>query len=159
MSFKTADLCDHHQGKIRVVSPRLQSYGGNKVFSGRIATVKVHEDNVPVRSALSQPGMGKVLVVDGDGSLRCALVGDQLAELALKNNWAGIVVYGCIRDSEAIGQMPIGVLALNTHPQKSLKKGAGEVNIPVNFGGVTFAPDHYLYADADGIVVSEKILD
>lgn len=159
MGFQTADLCDRHEGKVKVVTPLFQSYGGQKTFSGRIATLKVHEDNVLVRNALSQQGKGKVLVVDGGGSLRCALVGDQLAELAHKNGWQGIVVYGCIRDSAAIGHMPIGILALNTHPQKSVKKGAGDINIPVSFGDVTFTPDHHLYADSDGVVVAEKALE
>ncbi|MGH8750174.1 MAG: ribonuclease E activity regulator RraA [Burkholderiales bacterium] len=158
MDFKTADLCDRHEGKFKVLAPLLQHYGGARAFSGVIATVKVHEDNVLVRSALAQAGTGKVLVVDGGGSLRCALAGDLLAQLALENGWRGIIVYGCIRDSQAIAQMPLGMLALNTHPQKSVKKGAGGTNIPVTFGGVTFTPGHYIYADADGVLVAEKAL-
>lgn len=158
MVFKTTDLCDAHEGKLRVLTPMFRSYGRNVAFSGQIATVKVHEDNVLVRQALSQDGKGKVLVVDGGGSMRCALVGDQLAELAHTNGWRGVIVYGCIRDSAAINGIAIGVRALNTNPLKSVKKGAGDSNVPVSFGGVTFSPGHYLYADEDGIVVSETPL-
>lgn len=159
MSFKTADLCDRHEGHVRVVAPLFRAYGGALSFHGRIATVKVFEDNVLVRSALAAEGGGRVLVVDGGGSLRCALVGDQLAALGQANGWAGIVVWGCIRDSQAIAAMPIGVRALGTHPLRSVKQGAGYSDIPVSFGGVTFVPGHHLYADEDGIVVAESALD
>lgn len=158
MVFKTTDLCDAHEDKVKVLAPMFRSYGQNIAFSGKIATVKVHEDNVLVRQALSQNGAGQVLVVDGGGSMRCALVGDRLAELAMHNGWQGIVVYGCIRDSAAINRIPLGVRALNTNPLKSVKKGAGDSGIPVSFGGVSFTPGHYLYADEDGIVVSEAPL-
>jgi regulator of ribonuclease activity A len=154
MSFATADLCDQHDDKIRVTEPVFRNYGANVAFAGRIATAKVFEDNVLVRQALSENGEGRVLVVDGGGSLRCALVGDQLAILAQDNGWAGIVVYGCIRDSAAINAIPIGVRALATHPLKSVKKGAGDRDIPVTFAGVTFVPGQYLYADSDGVIVS-----
>ena len=154
MSFATADLCDQHDDKIKVAEPIFRAYGANFAFAGRIATVKVFEDNVLVRQALSNPGEGRVLVVDGGGSLRCALVGEQLAVLARDNGWSGIVVYGCIRDSAAIDRIPLGVRALATHPLKSIKKGAGDRNIPVTFAGVTFVPGQYLYADGDGVIVS-----
>ncbi len=158
MSFLTTDLCDANEGKVKVVAPIFQIYGGVKTFSGKISTVKVFEDNVLVRDALAKAGMGKVLVIDGGGSLRCALVGGLIAELAHKNHWAGIVVNGCIRDSEEISRIAIGVRALNTHPIKSIKKGAGDGEIPVTFGGVTFVPGHYLYADADGVILAETAL-
>jgi regulator of ribonuclease activity A len=154
MSFATADLCDQHDDKIKVAEPVFRCYGANVSFAGRIATAKVFEDNVLVRQALAENGDGRVLVVDGGGSLRCALVGDQLAVLARDNGWAGIVVYGCIRDSAAINAIPIGVRALATHPLKSVKKGAGDREIPVTFSGVTFVPGQYLYADSDGVIVS-----
>lgn len=154
MSFQTADLCDAHEGSVSVVEPMFRSYGGRAAFSGQISTIKCFEDNSLVREALGQPGAGRVLVVDGGGSLRCALVGDQLAALGQKNGWAGIVVYGCIRDSAAISRMDIGVRALDTHPLKSVKRGAGQADEPVSFGGVRFVPGHHLYADEDGIVVS-----
>lgn len=158
MVFKTTDLCDAHEGKVEALAPMFRSYGQNIAFSGKIATVKVHEDNVLVRQALSQNGAGQVLVVDGGGSMRCALVGDQLAQLAADNGWQGIVVYGCIRDSAVIARIPIGVRALNTNPLKSVKKGAGDSDVPVRFGGVSLIPGHYLYADEDGIVVSNMPL-
>ena len=158
MSFQTTDLCDAHEGKVSVVEPMFQEYGGRAAFSGRISTVRCFEDNSLVREALGKPGAGKVLVVDGGGSLRCALLGDQLAALAERNRWEGIVVYGCIRDSEAIARVAVGVRALATHPMKSVKKGAGEADVSVNFGGVTFQPGHYLYADVDGIIVSAAAL-
>lgn len=154
MDFQTADLCDAHEGKLCVVAPMFRSYGGRTRFGGQIATLKVFEDNSLVRAALETPGQGRVLVVDGGGSMRCALVGDQLAQLGVKNGWSGVIVYGCIRDSRAIGTMDIGAFALGTHPLKSIKKGAGDADIAVSFGGVTFAPGEFVYADEDGVVVS-----
>jgi regulator of ribonuclease activity A len=103
-------------------------------------------------------GKGKVLVVDGGGSLRCALLGDMIAEAAIKNEWEGVVIYGCIRDSAAVNQMQIGVKALNTNPAKSVKRTAGIVNEVVNFANVSFVPGHYLYSDEDGILVSQSKL-
>jgi regulator of ribonuclease activity A len=136
VSFTTADLCDRHEAGVRVVAPRFRDYGGLQSFSGPIATVKVHEDNSLVRPALEKPGEGRVLVVDGGGSRRYALVGDVLAGLAHRNGWAGLLVYGYIRDSEAIARVAIGVKALGTHPRKSVKNGAGDRDIPVTFSGV-----------------------
>ena len=127
-------------------------------FSGQIVTLKIFEDNSLVRTAFAENGQGKVLVIDGGGSLRCALVGDQLAILAQKNGWEGVVVYGCIRDSGDINGINIGVRALNTHPQKSIKKNVGDRDIAVTFGGVTFNPGEWLYADEDGVLVSAKPL-
>jgi len=162
MSLKTPDLCDEFEpelGKtVRVVAPMFQRYGSRTAFSGEIVTLKIFEDNSLVREALAESGAGKVLVIDGGGSLRCALVGDQLAILARKNGWEGIVVYGCIRDSGDINGIDIGVRALNTHPQKSIKKGVGDRDIAVTFGGVTFNPGEWLYADEDGVLVSGKPL-
>lgn len=158
MSHATADLYDEYGDDLQIATPMFNNYGGNKVFSGVISTVKCHEDNSFVRSTLEQPGEGKVLIVDGGGSLRCALLGDMLAELGIKNGWAGIIVYGCIRDSAVIGKMDIGVKGLNTNPKKSLKKNIGELDIPVSFAGVDFVPGHYIYADEDGFVVSAKQL-
>jgi regulator of ribonuclease activity A len=164
MSLATADLCDRHEdqlrsGTLRVVAPMFGSYGGRPSFHGPITTLKLFEDNSFVRKALEQPGNGRVLVIDGGGSLRRALVGDQLAALGVKNGWAGIVVYGCIRDSAAIGAMDIGVFALGTHPQKTDKKNIGEIDVAVTFGGVTFRPGEWLYADSDGVLVADKPLN
>ncbi len=162
MTFKTPDLCDQFEadlGKgLRVVAPMFQRYGGRSSFSGEIVTLKIFEDNSLVREAFAENGKGKVLVIDGGGSLRCALVGDQLAILAQKNGWEGAIVYGCIRDSADINAIDIGVRALNTHPQKSIKKGVGDRSINVTFGGVTFVPGEFVYADEDGVIVSDKAL-
>ena len=162
MSFKTPDLCDQFEadlGKtVRVVTPMFQRYGGRAAFCGEIVTLKIFEDNTLVREIFNEDGSGKVLVIDGGGSLRCALVGDQLAILAQKNGWAGVVVYGCIRDSGDINGIDLGVRALNTHPQKTVKKGIGDKNVAVTFGGVTFHPGEYLYADEDGVLVSSQPL-
>lgn len=159
MSFSTADLCDLHEpelrsGRLRVMAPMLRQYGGRASFSGRIVTLRLFEDNSFVRPALEQPGQGQVLVIDGGGSLQRALVGDQLAMLAVRNGWSGIVVHGCIRDSAAIAAMDVGVLALATHPRKTDKNNVGEAGPTLAFGGVTLAPGEWLYADQDGILVS-----
>ena len=163
MTFKSLDLLDSNEagirnGSVRVVSPMFRPYGGRPVFSGQIVTLKLFEDNSLVREALAADGHGKVLVIDGGGSLRCALVGDQLAILANANGWEGIVVYGCIRDSGDIGGIDLGLRALDTHPLKSVKKGAGDRDLAVIFGGVTFRPGEWIYVDGDGIVVSEQPL-
>jgi len=162
MSFKTPDLCDEFESELgktlRVVAPMFQRYGSRSNFFGEIVTLKIFEDNSLVREAFGENGKGKVLVIDGGGSLRCALVGDQLAILAARNGWEGVVVYGCIRDSADINGIEIGVRALDTHPQKSIKKGVGDRNIAVTFGGVTFNPGEWLYADEDGVLVSAKPL-
>lgn len=157
--MKTADLFDHHSTRLSIVSPGFQSFGAKAAFSGMIYTVKVFEDNVLVKQTLGEPGNGRVLVVDGGGSKRCALVGDMLAQMAIDHDWAGIIVYGCIRDSRDINQMPIGVRALDTHPAKSIKRGEGTRGETVTFGSVTFTSGHYVYCDEDGIVVSATPLD
>ena len=154
----TADLCDHYDSQVQVCSPILRSYGGRRVFHGEVVTVKCFEDNSLVRETLAENGAGKVLVVDGGGSLRCALLGDQLASMAVRTGWVGVVVNGCIRDSAPISGMDLGVMALATHPRKSIKLGCGQRQVPVRFGGVNFTPGDYLYCDADGIVVSAQPL-
>ena len=158
MNIQTADLCDAHEDKLSVLAPMFASYGGRPSFGGPISTLKIFEDNSFVRKAVESAGNGRVLVIDGGASMRCALVGDQLAELAVKNGWAGIVVYGCIRDSKAIGEMDLGVFALGTHPKKTVKRNVGEGDVPVTFGGVTFNSGEFLYADEDGVLVSSKSL-
>jgi regulator of ribonuclease activity A len=154
MAFSTPDLCDQHGEAVQVAEPLFRDFGGRTQFSGPIATCKVFEDNQLVRATLEGPGNGRVLVVDGGGSLRCALVGDQLAHLGVKNGWNGIIVWGCIRDSAAIASMDIGVKALARHPRRSIKKGDGHTEIAVTFAGVVFKPTAYVYADEDGIVVA-----
>ncbi|HRD92963.1 ribonuclease E activity regulator RraA [Accumulibacter sp.] len=164
MSFKTADLLDNNEqelrdGRIQVVTPMFRSYGGRPSFAGQVATLKLFEDNSLVREVLGEDGNGKVLVVDGGGSMRCALVGDQLAILAHRNRWEGIVLYGCIRDSGDISAIDLGIRALNTHPLKSVKKGIGERDLAVSFGGVRFRPGQWIYVDCDGVMVSEQALN
>lgn len=158
MDIKTADLCDQFAAEVLIADPIFLRYGGRAAFGGPLATLKVYEDNTLVREVLSTSGQGQVLVIDGGGSLRCALVGDQLAQLAYDNGWAGIVVYGCIRDARAIAAIDIGVRALNTHPRKSVKRGEGQRQIPLTFAGITFIPGHYLYADEDGMIVAARPL-
>jgi regulator of ribonuclease activity A len=158
MSFVTADLYDEHEENLRIATPMFNDYGGKKRFSGPASTVKVFEDNSLVRTALEEPGQGRVLVVDGNASLRCALVGDMLAELGKDNGWQGIIVYGCIRDSAVIANINIGVKALDTNPRKSVKKGVGERDIAVTFADVTINPGDYIYADEDGVVISVEKL-
>jgi regulator of ribonuclease activity A len=153
MPFPTTDLCDRYAEGARVADPVFRDFGGLPAFAGTVSTVKVFEDNVLVRQALSEPGAGRVLVVDGGGSLRCALLGDQVAELAVKNGWIGVVVYGCVRDTAVLTTLPLGVKALAAHPSKSVKRGEGVRDVEVRFGGIPFRPGDFLAADADGIVV------
>ena len=154
MTFSTADLHDEHEGKVQVANILMQSYGQKTRFSGPISTVKCFEDNSLVRAALEEPGNGRVLVVDGGASIRCALVGDKLAELGMRNGWAGLVINGCIRDSTVVSTLDIGIKALGTNPRRSVKKGEGERDIPLAFGDATIKPGDYLYSDEDGILVS-----
>jgi regulator of ribonuclease activity A len=163
MTFATTDLCDDHpqlldDGRLAVLPPVYKHYGLHATFCGRVTTLKVFEDNALVRSTLEAPGNGNVLVIDGGASLRRALVGGQLALLAQDNGWAGIVVDGCVRDSDEINACEIGVRALGTHPQKSAKKGVGERNIRVCIGGVFVNPGDWVYADADGVLIAQQKL-
>jgi regulator of ribonuclease activity A len=154
----TADLLDAHPD-LAVCEPALVSFGGVAAFCGPIATVVAPEDNTLVRATLETPGEGRVLVVDGLGSVRCALVGDNLAQLAIDNDWAGIVVNGAIRDSAVIDAMDVGVKALATNPRKSVKRDLGVAGATVTFLGVTFAPGWWCYADDDGVVVSPTAVE
>jgi len=159
MSLATTDLSDAHPDKVQVTAPGFRDFGARVAFHGQIVTLKIFEDNSLVRQILGEPGKSRVLVVDGGGSMRCALLGDQLAQLAVDNGWAGVVVYGCIRDSAIIGKLPLGVKALATHPLKSHKRGEGQRDLPVTFAGVTFRPGDMLYADEDGMLTSVTILE
>ncbi len=163
MPFATTDLCDDNQqllddGRLAVLPPVFRHFGRHSQFSGRVVTLKVFEDNALVRAVLETPGNGNVLVIDGGASLRSALVGGQLALLAQDNGWAGIVVDGCVRDSDEINACDIGVRALAAHPKKSSKKGAGERNIRVFIAGVPVNPGDWIYADADGVLVAQQKL-
>ncbi len=159
MKIKTTDLCDNHPDKVRVAEPiGFRNFGEKRDFYGKIQTVKCFENNPLIRKALEQNGEGKVLAVDGGGSLRCALLGDMLAGIALKNKWNGIIIYGCVRDSEELAKLNIGIKALNTNPLKSNKKNEGQENIPVRFAGIDFIPEEYVYCDEDGIIVSKDVI-
>lgn len=153
MEFATADLVDAHEPVIASCWVQLRNYGGHARFAGPIRTVRCHRDNALLKSILSTPGDGAVLVVDGGGSLVSALVGDVIAGLAVKNGWAGIIVHGVIRDSVAISGLPLGVKALGVNPLKSGKTGAGEADGAVSFGDCVFTPGHWVYSDEDGVVV------
>ncbi len=152
------ELCDQYPDLVQVVEPMFSNFGGREQFGGEIVTIKAHEDNSLVREQVALPGQGKVLVVDGGGSMRRAMLGDMLAEKAANNGWEGILIYGCIRDVNAIAETDLGVAALATHPMKTDKRGLGDLNVEVSFGGVRFRPGEYLYADNNGVLVSPKPL-
>ena len=159
MSPATTDLCDAHPNDLQIVAPIFTDYGGVQAFSGLITTVKLFEDNVLLRAALEEPAAGRVLVVDGGASLRCALMGDQMAALAQQNGWQGIIINGAIRDVNALKKIAIGIKALAACPLKSAKNGWGERDIAVRFAEVIFEPGAWLAADPDGIVVSTAPLE
>lgn len=149
----TADLVDEIYSDVRSCDLQLRNYGGVTSFAGRITTVRCFEDNALLKSILSTPGDGGVLVVDGGGSLHTALVGDIIAGLAAENGWAGVIVHGAVRDAAALRTIDVGIKALGTNPRKGTKTGAGERDIEVSFGGVTFSPGEIAYSDEDGIVI------
>ncbi|CDO07870.1 ribonuclease E inhibitor RraA [Mycolicibacterium cosmeticum] len=149
----TADLVDEIYPDVRSCDLQLQNYGARTAFAGRITTVRCFQDNALLKSILSTPGEGGVLVVDGDGSLHTALVGDIIAGLASDNGWAGIIVHGAVRDASTLRTIDVGIKALGTNPRKGTKTGAGERDVEVTFGGVTFVPGDIAYSDEDGIVV------
>ncbi|MBL4798798.1 MAG: ribonuclease E activity regulator RraA [Oleispira sp.] len=156
--YITPDLCDEYPELVQVVEPMFNNFGGKDNFGGQIVTVKCHEDNSKVKELVGTDGTGKVMVVDGGGSLRHALLGDMLAEKAVSNGWEGLIIYGCIRDVDIIMQTDLGVQALATNPLKTDKRGLGDVDVVVKFGGVSFIPGEYVYADNNGIIVSPKAL-
>lgn len=156
MTFHTTDISDHQGERVQVADPIFRHFGQRGRFAGQIATLKVFEDNSLVRAALETQGHGRVLVVDGGGSLRCALVGGQLGELAVQNGWSGIVVWGCVRDTAELQGHDVGILALASHPRKSVKKGEGSRDLVLHFAGISFVPGHWLYADEDGLLVAPE---
>lgn len=160
MTFTTAELCDRFfTGRhLQIADPVFRSFGAVSHFCGQITTLKVFEDNVLIRTTLEQKVIDRVLVIDGGGSHRCALLGGDLARLAVANGWRGIVVYGCVRDSVELNQLPIGIRALHTHPLKSHNRGGGDRDVLITFASVNFRTDHFLYADEDGLVVAEERL-
>jgi regulator of ribonuclease activity A len=149
----TADLVDDIGPAVRSCDLQLRQYGGRVIFAGAVRTVRCFEDNALLKSVLSEPGDGQVLVIDGDASLHTALVGDLIAELGRSNGWAGLIVNGAVRDASTLRTLDIGIKALGTNPRKSTKTGAGQRDVAVTFGGVTFNPGETAYSDDDGIVV------
>ncbi|MAD45994.1 MAG: ribonuclease activity regulator protein RraA [Oceanospirillaceae bacterium] len=156
--YITPDLCDEYPDLVQVVEPMFSNYGGIESFGGEIVTVKCYEDNSKVKELVEQDGKGKVMVIDGGASMRKALMGDMIAEKAAKNGWEGAIIYGCIRDVDAIMETDLGVQALATVPLKTDKRGLGDINVPVKFGGVEFIPGQYVYADNNGVIVSPEPL-
>jgi regulator of ribonuclease activity A len=154
----TANLCDEHGELVQICEPIFQPFGGLRSFHGAISTVRCFEDNSRVREAVESPGEGRVLVVDGGGSRRRALFGDQLGAAAVRNSWSGLIVYGCIRDCAELGRLELGIRALGTMPLRSEKRGKGERDVAVRFAGVTFRPGEFAYVDEDGIVLAATSL-
>lgn len=155
MSFATADLYDERGDDLDSCDLQLRQYGGRRAFGGRIVTVRCHQDNALLKSVLSEPGEGRVLVVDGGGSVHTALMGDVIAGLALANGWSGVIINGAVRDVAALRDLDLGVKAIGSNPRTSAKTGAGERDVPVAFGGVTFHPGAELFSDDDGILVAK----
>jgi regulator of ribonuclease activity A len=158
MSFATADLVDAHSDVVQSCEAQFRQYGGRVRFHGPIRTIKSTEDNALVKQTLATAGNGAVLVIDGAASLRCALVGDLMAGAAEKNGWAGLVIWGAVRDTVALAGLNVGIKALGSNPWRSSKNGTGQVDVPVSFGGVEFRPGSWLYSDEDGILVSPRKL-
>ncbi|MEY4575602.1 MAG: hypothetical protein RL701_305 [Pseudomonadota bacterium] len=156
MTWTTSDLYDAHGEALQVALPVFKSFGGRARFSGAIETVRCHEDNSRVKEQLATDGGGRVLVVDGSGSLRCALLGDLIAASAVKYGWAGVIIHGAVRDVDALEKMELGVYALGSVPRKSVRRDEGQVGPVVSFAGVVFEPGAYLYADQTGIVVARE---
>ena len=150
------DLCDQHFDQLNIMDPIFQSYGAQAIFSGQAVTVKCFEDNSLVKELAATPGEGKVLVVDGGGSTRRALLGDMIAEQAVSNGWAGFIIYGAIRDVAAINQMALGVKAITACPVKTEKRGLGDAGVVLQFAGVTIREGDYVYADLNGVVVAQE---
>ncbi|GHJ15038.1 ribonuclease E activity regulator RraA [Micromonospora sp. AKA38] len=149
----TADLYDLHGDALGSCDTQLRQFGGVRAFAGRAVTVRCFQDNALIKSIVAERGEGRVLVVDGGGSLHTALMGDLIAGAAAANGWAGVVINGAVRDAVALGALPIGIKALGTNPRKSAKTGAGERDVPVSFGDCVFPPGALVHADDDGVVV------
>lgn len=159
MAFKTADLYDQHETQVRVCDPLFRDFGGRRAFFGAVVTAKCFEDNTQIKALLAEPGAGRVLVADAGGSLRCAMLGDLIAASAVAQGWAGVILFGCVRDTDELAGMDLGVKALAANPRKSQRRGEGQRDLTVSFAGVQFAPGDWVYADADGILVAAARLD
>ncbi|NOH64529.1 ribonuclease E activity regulator RraA [Vibrio sp. RE88] len=159
MEYNTSALCDIYSEQVDVVEPMFSNFGGSASFAGQITTVKCFEDNGLIREVLEQDGLGRVLLIDGGGSLRRALIDAELASLAEENEWEGLVVYGCVREVDELEDMSVGIQALASIPVGAVSQNVGEVDVAVNFGGVTFIPEDYLYADNTGVILSQEPLN
>ena len=159
MDYSTSDLCDHFADVVDVLEPMFINFGGRHSFGGRIKTVKCFENNELIREILSQDGTEQVLLIDGGGSTRRALIDIELAELAFENNWNGIVVYGAVRHVDELEELDVGIQAIASIPVAADSEGAGENGIGVNFAGVSFFDDDFIYADSTGIVLSAEELE
>ena len=159
MNKSVPDICDEFSDELQVAEPVFTAYGKRRKFHGELVTIKCFEDNSLVKKTLRGDGTGKVLVVDGGGSMRCALLGDMLAAMAAENGWQGVIINGCVRDVEILKSIDIGISALNCHPLKSHKRNEGQLNVHLRFADVSFEPGFHLYADENGIVVSQAALD
>lgn len=149
----TADLYDEHGEALISCDTQFRQYGGRSRFQGEVVTIRCHEDNAILKQVIREPGAGKVVVVDGDGSLHCAMLGDRMAAIAAANGWEGLIIHGAVRDAAALASTDIGVKALGTNPRRSHKHGAGVKDVPVAFGGAVFAPGTHVVCDEDGVVV------
>jgi regulator of ribonuclease activity A len=158
MTFTTADLCDEFSAELQIAAPVFHNYGGRARFAGPVATIKCFEDNSRVKEAVGEPGKGRVLIVDAGGSMRCAVLGDLLAKQAADNGWAGIVIYGCVRDAADIAGFDLGVIALAAIPLRSEKKSEGQRDVPVQIPGARIRPGDWVYVDEDGLVVAGRKL-
>ena len=159
MQYNTSELCDMYLDNVDVVEPMFANFGGRPSFGGEVITIKCHEASGQIRDVLQRNGEGKVLVIDGGGSLRRALVDLELAQIALDNDWEGIIVFGCVRDVDLIDELELGIQALASIPVLASDSNDGDVDVPVNFGGVTFLPEDHVYADSTGIILSPEPLD
>ncbi|MGF1758147.1 ribonuclease E activity regulator RraA [Photobacterium sagamiensis] len=159
MEYNTSELCDIYLEQVDVVEPMFSSYGGRSSFGGQVTTVKCFEDNALIRSVLEGSGIGRILLIDGGGSLRRALIDADIAQLAADNGWEGLIVYGCVRNVDDLDELDLGIQALASIPVGADQQGVGEADVAVNFGGVTFLPEDHLYADNTGVILSPEPLD
>lgn len=157
-AFATADLCDAHEDGVQVLALPWRDFGARRAFSGPVSTVLAFEDNSRVREAVHEPGAGRVLVVDGGGSLARAMLGDLLAAKAVENGWSGVVIAGAVRDSAALAQMDLGIKALGCIPRKTQRRGLGERDVSITLAGAVIRPGQWLYADGDGVLVADQAL-
>ncbi len=157
--YRTADLCDAHDDKLRVCEPVFTNYGGRRLFHGPVVTLTTLDDNTKLKALAESVGEGRVMVVDGGGSLARALIGGDIAARAARNGWAGVVIHGAVRDRHELAEVDLGIKALALCPRRPRQRDIGETGVPVNFAGITIGPGDYLYADPDGIAVAEGKLD